>query len=106
MRKASHITGTVIYDGKKYRVRVQVEKYECNGRMAVSLLLRGESYWYISVNCPEVKIACDEFIFKTYSENEGLFEQLVSQGIVEPTGQHAGVQGYHCMNLPICRLRK
>ena len=70
-----------------------------NGRLAVQLYENGEDFATASVNLPGDDIGPNEFAFKTYSENEGLFEELLRVGAIEFTGRYAG-----SMNLPICRL--
>ncbi len=63
----------------------------------------GEPYATISANVPGAHLSGDEFIFKTYGENEGVFEQLVALGIIEPTGRAVSV-GRAGPQL-VCRLK-
>jgi len=57
----------------------------------------GEPFAVASVNVDGLDLRADEFVFKTYSENEGLLEAMLGAGIIEPTGRFAGMG-------PICRL--
>lgn len=82
-------------------VQIETGRYQ-NGRLAVQLLCDGEDYATISVNLPGAPISPDEFVFKTYSENEGLFEELRRVGAIEWTGRTAG--NTTIGPLPICRL--
>jgi hypothetical protein len=83
-------------------VEIQIERYDANDRLCVDLHCDGELYTTLSVNLPEYPLADDEFIFKTYSGNEGLLEQMIAAGIVETTGRFAivGMAGLQ----PVCRL--
>jgi hypothetical protein len=83
-------------------VEIQTDRYQ-NGRLAVELLQNGEDYASVSVNLPMEKIGHDEFVFKTYSENEGLYEALLRPGVIEWTGRTAGDKTLG--PLPVCRLR-
>src|SRR5262249_25139283 len=79
-------------------ITIEVRRYT-NGRMAVQLLEAGEDYATVSVNIPTVELAKDQFIFKTYSENEGLYEEMTAAGLIETVGNTD-------MGWPICRLLK
>src|SRR5436190_9246155 len=84
-----------------FRVVVLTERYMHGGRLAVQLVEQatGEFVATVSVNVPDVRLADDEFVFKTYSENEGIIEQLLAAGFVQMTGRDADIG-------PICRLLK
>lgn len=82
-------------------VEIDTGRYP-NGRLAVQLLSRGEDYATVSVNLPMERLSPDEFVFKTYSENEGLFEELLRVGAIEWTGRTAGNAAIG--PLPVCRL--
>lgn len=79
---------------------ILTDRYANNDRLAVFAVENGEPYTDLSVNMPEEALADGEFIFKTYTENEGLFEQFVEAGAVEFTGRYTGSR----VSLPICRL--
>lgn len=79
---------------------ITTDRYSNNDRLAVFALTDGEPYTDLSVNMPEEELADGEFVFRTYSENEGLFEQLVDAGAVRFTGRFTR----NPMRLPICRL--
>lgn len=71
-------------------------KYNNNGNTAVELYARprhsGEpfdQYRTLSVNTDR-KLAANEFVFKTYSENAGLYEECLRLGLIEPTGRAVG----------------
>ena len=61
-------------------------------------------YATASINVVGVRLADDEFVFKTYSENDGLLEAMIAAGIVQKTGRsvEVGMAGRQ----PICRLLK
>ena len=80
-------------------VEIELGRYQ-NGRLAVQLIENGEDYATVSVNLPFEEIGPDEFAFKTYSENEGLYEELIRSGEIEFTGRQTNTMG-----LPICRIR-
>jgi hypothetical protein len=84
-------------------VEIITDRYG-NGRLAVQLVENGEGYATVSVNLPMEHIGRDEFVFKTYSENEGLYEALLRAGVIEWTGRVAGTRTLG--PLPICRLTK
>lgn len=66
-----------------------------NGNLAVQLLDRsdGSLYATLSVNVEGVDLPDNQFVAKTYSENAGLNEQLISQGYFKATGRTVQV-GY------------
>lgn len=82
-------------------VEIITDRYQ-NGRLAVQLVSQGEDYATVSVNLPMEQIGRDEFVFKTYSENEGLYEELLRAGAIEWTGRTAGDRTLG--PLPVCRL--
>lgn len=91
------------YECHSHWLSVETGEYS-NGRLAVQLLEEPDREYFatVSVNIEELDLSQDEFVFKTYSENGGLFEAMIAAGIVEPTGRvvdlgFAGPQ-------PICRL--
>lgn len=75
-----------------------------NGRVALRLVdaETGEPMAVASVNVPEVALEDDEMALKDYAENEGLFDDLVHAGIVEPTGRFVPA-GY--VTIPIVKIR-
>ena len=91
---------TVLFQGVQCNV---VRLNYGNGRVALQLIVvdDGEQMATATTNLPEVPLAADEVIIKTYSENAGLLEALVAGGIVTPTGRTAQA-GFHAV--PICRL--
>lgn len=84
--------------GKPLVLYVVREQYAHGGRMAVQLYdEEGEDYATVSINVEGVPLMEDEFIFKTYSENEGLLEGMLGAGMVKLAGRA-------CDLGPICRL--
>lgn len=86
----------------KYKAAFVIDQYTDNGNTAVSIMVWDEEgqYWdngaRLSINT-DVVLPEGQFVAKTYSENEGIVEQLESQGLIEPCGQsvncgHAGPQ--------------
>ena len=82
-------------------VEIVTGRYQ-NGRLAVQLVCHGEGYATVSVNLPMEPLGHDEFVFKTYSENEGLYEELLRTGVIEWTGRTADTRTLG--PLPVCRL--
>lgn len=84
---------------------IREQQYK-QGGLAVRLIDMedGVPYARVSVYIEGVRLALDEFVFKTWSENQGLLEEMKAAGVVEETGRfvevgHAGPQ-------PVCRLLK
>lgn len=87
--------------GNKYEGRLEFGRYG-NGNLAVQLNLdNGEPYATLSVNT-ELALADNEFVAKTYSENEGLVEQFIEKGHFVPVSISAPV-GF-APSQPILRL--
>ena len=84
-----------------YTLVVLEDRYAHGGSLAVELFDESnwESFATVSINVPETRLGDDEFVFKTYSENEGFLEQMLAAGFVEMTGRSADIG-------PICRLLK
>ena len=76
--------------GQKYEGSLEFLRYQ-NGNLAVQLKLAdGEPYATLSVNTLEA-MADNEFVAKTYSENEGLVEQFIESGHFVPVSISAPV---------------
>lgn len=69
-------------------------RYNDNGNTVVRLLSRPvwadnnvpwELYATLSVNT-DVVLSEGVFVFKTYSENAGLYEEILQNGLIRPTG--------------------
>ncbi len=61
----------------------------------------GEPVATCTVNMPDLALAENEICIKDYSENDGMLDFLVKEGIVEDTGKMVS-SGY--VQIPICRL--
>jgi hypothetical protein len=78
--------------GQKFRGKIDFAQYDNNGNRAVQLSSFNEEYqgWEpfatLSVNTDET-LPENEFVAKTYSENEGLVEQFIEMGLFEDTGK-------------------
>lgn len=77
----------------------QTERY-VSGELCVDLVHNGEPYAAISVCLPKLQLAQDEFVFKTYGENTGLYQQLIDQSAFELVRMEPHALGM----LPVCRL--
>jgi hypothetical protein len=87
----------IVHFGMPVTVSVRTDRYAYGGGLAVQLDCEdGEPYATLSVNAPGMPLA-DEFVFKTYSENEGLLEAMHLAGVVVLTGRAT------CLG-PVCRL--
>lgn len=75
-----------------------------NGRKAISIAdVDGFPMATATSNIPEwdAQLEEDDVIMKTYSENEGIMEDLIAQGVIsEPHAE--GSNGF--ANFPICKL--
>ena len=65
---------------------IQTNRYT-NGNLAVQLMQEGEPYATLSTNIDGIVLDKDCFIAKNYSENKGLLEQFVENGLFEDTGE-------------------
>jgi hypothetical protein len=90
---------TITHFGRTVTVSIQTDQYTHGGGLAVRLIdeADGEDYATVSVNVEGVTLEDDEFVAKTYTENEGLLEELLAAGVVELTGRSCDVG-------PVCRL--
>ena len=73
--------------GEPRMVFVSTDAYT-HGGLAVQLMDEsdGELYATVSIYVRGICLAEDTFVFKTYSENEGLLESMLKAGVVEETG--------------------
>lgn len=95
---------TIMILGKAYDGKFCFGRYG-NKRLAVQIVGHDESEEMlarVSCNVPDAPVLCNEFVAKTYSENEGLVEQLVEKGLIEHTGKKV-VVGY-AGEQPIMRM--
>lgn len=80
------------YEFKGAQVEVRFTHYKNNNSLAVALFStyegRRELYAMASVNI-DIIPAEGCFWCKDYSENEGIKDWLIENGIAEPTGRHA-----------------
>lgn len=88
---------------KGYRCNIELLKYQTNNRTAIELIdVSGEPIATATINMPpEIDLKDDEVVIKNYSENEGILDVLISEGIVERTGKTVS-HGY--VSSEICRL--
>lgn len=78
--------------GYTYQVAFRKTKYVFNGRLAIVALdpESEEVVTFVSTNLKAEPLTNDKcFWCKSYSENEGLAEQLEALGIAKPTGRYA-----------------
>tara|TARA_R110002110_G_scaffold52020_1_gene151872 strand:+ start:456 stop:740 length:285 start_codon:yes stop_codon:yes gene_type:complete len=76
----THITDTI------QAGYIELGKYP-NGNLAVQLNTADEPYATLSTTVAGVTLGENEFFAKTYSENTGLLEQFVENGLFEDTGR-------------------
>lgn len=66
-----------------YKVKIQIDRY-INGALCVRLTEDTLPFATLSVNLPHsINLPKDVFYSKTWSENEGIIEQLERQGAVK-----------------------
>lgn len=70
------------------------------GGLYVELWHEGELYTALSVCFPELSLLDNEFAFKTYSENQSLYQQFLEQGVI----QFLRFEFCSIGSVPICRL--
>ena len=83
------------YSNQKLAVCIETWTDDCGGYW--------EPYTALSVNTDD-EIEEGEFVGKTYSENDGIVEQLLALGLVEDTGKRVSF-GY-VVDQPILRIVK
>ena len=77
--------------GTEYDGSLQFDRYAANGNLAVQIVTGDEPFATLCTNVEGVVLLDDEFVAKTYSENEGLCEQFIEAGCFERTGKVATV---------------
>lgn len=94
-----HRTMTISHCGRHVTVSIHADRYTHGGGLAVQLIdeADGMPYATVSVNFEGLTLKDDEFVFKTYSENEGLLEELLAADVIGLTGQSTELG-------PVCRL--
>lgn len=86
---------------KEWDCLLQRGNYE-NGRVALCLIAdNGEPISTCTVNLPDESLDAGEVLIKDYSENEGMVEFLVKEGVVERTDRELR-SGY--ISIPVCKL--
>ena len=78
-------------------------EYQNNGRTAITLIDEndGSPITTATINMPNVSLNDDEVIIKDYSENEGILNALLINGVVELTGKSVDTGFVNC---EICKL--
>jgi hypothetical protein len=89
--------------GQTWAGTIEREAYTTGGRTALAFIdSHGESIATLTFNPDQsVELGENEVVIKDYSENEGVFAQLVEQGIVRDTGRR--VQSGHIV-APIAEI--
>lgn len=89
------------YTGKCF---IQLAKYG-NGRTAIKLMdaKDGMPICVATVNMPEIELTSSEMIIKDYSENEGVFDWLIKNKIIESIGVYAD-NGY--VQCPVAKFHE
>ncbi len=77
------------WDRHTTQVTVELSKYS-NGRTCIKLMEHNEEFGYLpyaiaSVDLPDVLLLENEVLIKDYSENEGMYEFLLTNNIVTHT---------------------
>lgn len=95
--------------GTTYKGKFSLSKYSAGRNMTIMLECWAEefqcweTYSYLSVNIPDVVLNDDEFVCKTYSENEGLIEQFIEKGYFKESGREVYL-GSYVPSQPILKL--
>jgi len=78
-----------------------------NGRTALEYLIIDEDMQMLvpactaTINLPHIELADDEVIIKDYSENQGLYEEMVKAGHISPMIRDVA-SGW--ISAPVCKL--
>ena len=88
---------------KEWNCLLKKSHYQDNGRVALFLIDAedGEPISTCTVNLPDEPLGDGEVFIKDYSENEGMAEFLVREGVVERTDRVVQ-SGY--VRIPVCKL--
>ncbi len=87
---------------KSYECVLVSSRYHHGNRVSLQLIdVSGEPVAVCSVNLPDDYLGENEIFIKDYSENAGMADFLVKEGIVELTGETVQT-GY--VSVPKCRL--
>ncbi len=89
-------------NGKIYNVTLERGQYRNNNALALELVetKTGEPFMTCTVNNPD--ISDGEVAIKNYSENEGVLDFLIKEGIIEPPHRFIS-SGY--VSLPVCKVK-
>ena len=96
---SQHFMSAIIDHNGPKTVETYTAQYVA-GSLYVELWYEGEPYAALSVCFPELALADDEFAFKTYSENQSLYQQFLEQGVI----QFIRFEFCSIGGVPICRL--
>jgi hypothetical protein len=88
---------------KEYQVRLKTFNYQVGNRIGLQMVNQkdGSLITTVTTNVPDVPIGPGEACVKSYSENEGMFEWLVSNRLVTDTGRRVD-SGY--VRMPIVKV--
>lgn len=80
------------------------DKYATNGRLSLQLFdaLDGTPFAIVTVNIPDVELEQDEIMVKNYSENSGMDDWMIENGLAIDTGKLVSI-GY-VTGIPIMKL--
>jgi hypothetical protein len=86
-----------------YNVELRLRKYQKPANLSVEAydIADGLKFATLSVNPEYETLGHDEVAFKTWSESEGMLEQLIEQQVVHPPHRHLRIIGFE---VPVCRL--
>jgi len=86
-----------------YDIMVCLTEYTDNKRPAITLvdMEDGCDYAVATINIPNMPIPNNQVVIKNYSENEGILEKLIAEGIIS---NPVGVVQTGYVNVPLCNL--
>lgn len=89
-------------NGENYNVTLERGQYRNNNALVLELVETetGEPFMTCTVNTPE--ISGGEVAIKNYSENEGVLDFLIKEGIIEPPHRFIS-SGF--ISLPVCKVK-
>jgi hypothetical protein len=69
---------------KHWNCEIVLTKYKNNGRTCIQLVNNGELVLVATTNLEDIGLSVQEVIIKNYSENKGIYEVLLENGIIGP----------------------
>jgi len=91
------------FEFKGYELGAYLTEYANNKATAITLvdMEDGCDYAVATINIPELSLPSNQVVIKNYSENEGILEKLIAEGVVS---EPINIVQTGFVTVPICRL--